>query len=144
MRSRSTSAVWLSALAIGLFQLVGSFGAAHNQPDRRSIDALAVVLVLAGPAALTQRDRRPLLSVAVAMAAADIYVGLGYPYGPIFLSVVVALFSAVQAGYRRATWWLAVAGYGGFVVATLLDPRGRAAGEDAVHLTLVAGWLIVV
>jgi len=136
--------VWLSALAIGLFQLVGSFGAAHNQPDRRSMDALAVILVLAGPAALAQRDRRPLLAVAVAMGAADVYIGLGYPYGPIFLSVVVALFSAVQSGHRRATWWLALAGFGGFVVATLLDPRGHAVGEDAMHLTLVAGWLIVV
>jgi signal transduction histidine kinase len=102
------------------------------------------VLVLIGPAALAQRDRRPLLAVAVTMAAADVYVGMGYPYGPIFVSVVVALFSAVQAGHRRSSWWLAAAGLGGFSVASVVDPRGRGFGENAVHLSLVAGWLIVV
>ena len=49
--------------------------------------------------------------------------GWATPTGPIFLSVVVALFAAVQAGHRRATWALAAAGYAGFVVAYLLDPR---------------------
>ena len=44
------------------------------------------------------RERRPLVAVAVSAAAADLWVALGYPYGPIFLSVVVALFSAVAAG----------------------------------------------
>ena len=124
------------------FQVVGSFGAADNQPERRAIDAVALVLVLLGPAALAARDRWPLVAVAVSVAAADLYIGLGYPYGPIFLSVVVALFAAVQAGHRRSTWWLAAAGYGGFVVASLVDPRATAPG--AVHLALVAGWLVVV
>ncbi len=103
--------VWLSALGIAVFQVVGSFGAADNQPDRRAIDVLAVVLVLLGPAALALRDRWPLPAVAVAIGAADVYLGFGYPYGPIFVSVVVALFTAVVAGHRRATWVLAAAGY---------------------------------
>ena len=91
-------AVQLSALGVGIFQVVGSFGAATNQPDRKGIDALAVVLVLIGPIALAVRDRWPLAAVAASVVAADVYIGFGYPYGPIFLSVVVALFSAVQAG----------------------------------------------
>ncbi len=73
------SAVLTSALAIGFFQVIGSFGAADNQPDRRAIDAVALALVLAGPLALAWRDRRPL--VAVAASAAELYIGLGYPYG---------------------------------------------------------------
>ena len=36
---------------------------------------------------------------------------------------VVALFLAVQAGHRRATWVLAAAGYVGLIVAYALDPR---------------------
>src|SRR3954469_11427071 len=82
-------AVWVSAAAIGVFQLIGSFGAAHNQPDRRPMDALAVLLVLVGPAALAVRDRWPLVSVAITLASTAIYVGFGYAYGPIFVSVVV-------------------------------------------------------
>ncbi len=134
--------MWITALAIGLFQIVGSFGASHNQPDRRAMDAFAVVLVLLGPAALAGRDRWPLASAGVAVAAADVYIGFGYAYGPIFVSVAVALFAAVQAGHRRETWWLAAAGYAGFVVAYLLDPNAE--GTSLVHLSLVAGWLVVV
>ena len=52
----------LSALGVGVFQVVGSFGAANNQPDRKAIDALAVVLVLVGPVALAVRDRWPLVA----------------------------------------------------------------------------------
>jgi len=133
----------MSAVGIAIFQVVGSFGAADNQPERRAIDAIAIVLVLVGPVALAWRDRWPLVAVVVAGGAADVYIALGYPYGPVFVSVVVALFVAVKAGYRRRTWGLAAIGYGGFVVASVLDPRaGQGAG--AVHLALVAGWLVVV
>jgi signal transduction histidine kinase len=136
--------VWASALGIGLFQIVGSYGAAGNQADRKAIDGVALVLVLLGPAALAVRDRWPLLAVAVAMAAADVYIGLGYPYGPIFLGVVVALFYAVQAGYRRPTWILAGLGFGGHVVAAMVDPRAGPGEPEWLHLALVAGWLVVV
>ena len=135
--------MWITALGIGVFQLIGSFGAADNQPERRAIDAAAVVLVLLGPAALAGRDRWPLVAVAVAAGAADVYIGLGYPFGPIFLSVVVALFAAVQVRPRRVVWGLAAVAYGGFVVAALVDPR-RDSGPSAVHLALVVGWLAVV
>jgi signal transduction histidine kinase len=132
---------WASALGVGLFQLVGSFGAAGNQPERRAIDALAVVLVVAGPVALAFRDRWPLVAVGVSLAAVDVYIGLGYPYGPIFLSVVVALYSAVQAGERRTTWLLAAAGYAGYAVASWADSRSDP-DQGLVHLALVAGWLV--
>jgi signal transduction histidine kinase len=140
LRTRST--VWLTAFAIGAFQVMGSYGAAENQPDRRPIDLVALVLVGLGPLALAWRDRWPLAAVGVSVAAADVYVALGYPYGPIFVSVVVALFTAVQAGLTRATWSLAAAGYAGFVVAAFVDPRNT--GPSADHLALVAGWLVVV
>jgi signal transduction histidine kinase len=142
MRHRSRSAVLASALGIGILQVIGSFGAANDQPDRKAIGAVAVALLLLGPAALAVRDRWPLAAVGLAVAAADVYVGLGYPYGPVFVSVVVALFTAVQAGHRRATWWLAAAGYAGLVVAQLVDPR---AGDFSLgHLALAAGWLAMV
>ncbi|MGH9034241.1 MAG: sensor histidine kinase [Acidimicrobiia bacterium] len=143
MGLRPRSAVWAGALGIGLFQVAGSFGAADNQPERKAIDGIALVLVLLGPAALAVRDRWPLVAAGVATAAAVVYVGSGYPYGPIFVSVAVALFSAVQAGHRRAIWGLAALGYGGYLVATLVDPT-VGPRPPAVHLALVAGWLAVV
>ena len=124
----------LTALGVALFQVVGSFGAADNQPERRALDALASCSAPRRPAALAVRDRWPLVAVAVSVGAADVYIGLGYPYGPIFVSVVVALFSAVQAGQRRSTWALAAAGYAGFVVASLLDPRADQSERGALAL----------
>src|SRR3954470_5430674 len=134
----------LSAIAIGVFQLVGSFGAAHNDHSGRSgMDAVAVVLVLIGPLALAVRDRWPLVALAVSLGAAATYVGLGYVYGPIFVSVVVATVYAVLAGRRRETWVLSTLGFVGFIVASSLDPNG---GHDSalVKVSLVAGWMIVV
>ncbi|MGD9997978.1 MAG: sensor histidine kinase [Ilumatobacteraceae bacterium] len=137
-----TRVVWASALAIAAFQVIGSFGAAGNQPERRGVDALALVLVLVGPFALAWRDRWPLTAAGVAIAAADVYVGRGYAYGPIFVSAVVGLLVAAQTGRRAATWGLAAAGYAAFVVAMQVDPMGD--GVRWPHLALVAGWLAVV
>jgi signal transduction histidine kinase len=142
MRPRPAYPIWVSSLAIAAFQVAGSFGAAENQPDRRAVDVAAVALLLLGPAALARRDRWPLAAVAVTIAAADVYVGLGYPFGPVFVSVAVGFFAAIRAGRRRATWALAAAGYAGFVVAIVLDPRPP--GISLVHLVLVAGWVAVV
>jgi signal transduction histidine kinase len=141
MRSPARVALF-SAVGIGAFQLVGSFGAAHNQSDRRSIDALAVLLVLAGPVALAWRDRWPMVAATIAIVAADLYIASGYPYGPIFVSVVVGLIWAVRLKRRRAVWLLAAAGYAGYVGATAVDPRSS--GDRWGHLALVAGWLAVV
>jgi signal transduction histidine kinase len=136
-------AVWGSALLLAAVQVIGTFGAGHDQVDRKPVDALAVVLVLVGPAALAWRERWPLLPVLVAVAAADVYVAVGYPYGPIFASVAISLFTAVQAVSRRVVWPITAAGYVGFIAAMVVDARRR----DSVglgHLALVAGWVLVV
>jgi signal transduction histidine kinase len=131
-------AVLLSALGVAIFQIVGTFGASSNQPGRKPVDALAILLVIAGPAVLAIRDRKPLLALAVSVVAADIYIGLGYAFGPIFVSVAVALFACVIAGRRKEATLLIVAGFVGFVIAELLDPKSD--GVGIVRLALVAGW----
>src|SRR5688572_3459657 len=110
MAAKMPPAVWVPALVVGVIQVAGSFGAADNQPERRAVDAIAVALALVGPVALLARRRAPLATVAVSMGAALVFLGRGHPYGPIFLSVIVALFSAVVLGHRRATWAIAGAG----------------------------------
>jgi signal transduction histidine kinase len=134
MEPRTRAGVWLTALGLAGFQVAGTFGASRNQPGFRDLDALAIALALAGPAALAFRDRHPLVAVAVSTAAADLYVARGYAYGPVFVSAVVALFVAVQAGLRRQTWVLAGMAFAGFVVAD------RDAGLG--HLGFVVGWLV--
>jgi signal transduction histidine kinase len=144
MRRWARPAIVFSALGIGAFQLVGSFGAARNHGSGRSgMDALAVVLVLIGPLALAVRDRWPLGVVAVTIAAACAYIAVGYVYGPIFLSVVVAIGYAVLSGHRRGAWALSALGYVAFMVAAWVSAAPGDEPSLAVHF-LVAGWLIVV
>jgi signal transduction histidine kinase len=133
--------IWGGALCIAFVQVAGSFGAAHGQPDRRGIDAVAVVLLLVGPLALAFRDRWPLLGAAGPLAAADVYLARGYPYGPIFLSVIVGLVTAVLAGERRGTWIVAGVGLLAYpVVAWVVDgPQ-----PSIAHLAAVGGWLVVI
>jgi signal transduction histidine kinase len=144
MRRWPRPAIALSALAIGAFQLVGSFGAARTHATGRSgMDAVAVILVLAGPLALAVRDRWPLGALTVTMASACLYVGLGYVYGPIFLSVIVAMVYAVLTGHRRETWVLTAIGYVAVMVAAWISATSGDAPSLATYF-LVAGWLIVV
>lgn len=93
----------LTAVGVAVLAVAGSFGAANGQSDRRGLDAVAIALLLVGPAALAVRDRWPVSAVAVTIGSACLFVGRGHPFGPIFLSVVVALFSAVQSGRRVHT-----------------------------------------
>lgn len=81
------------ALPVALIQVFGTLGAAHAQPhSARALDVLAFALVLTGPIALLFAGRFPRTVIGVALAAATAYYTLGYPPGPIFVSVIAALF----------------------------------------------------
>jgi signal transduction histidine kinase len=143
MTRRPRPAIWLSALGVAAFQVIGTIGATSNQPERKDVDVLAIVLVLAGPAALAVRDRWPVAAVAVSMGAAALSYGLGYAFGPIFVSAIVAIIYAVLQGYRRATWVVSALGYGALAAGMALDTRPDEVSLT-VKLSLVAGWLLVV
>jgi len=94
---------WASSLALAAVQLVGSHFAAHGQAGTRvPLDPFALLLLVAGPALLVARHRRPRLAAFGTAAVALVYLGAGYPYGPVFLSVVAGCFAAVVTGHRHA------------------------------------------
>jgi signal transduction histidine kinase len=101
-RPSGTRAVWFPAVALAFVQVTGSSVAGRHQTQRVGLDALGCLLLLAGPALLLLRRRSPVAVVAGTGAVTLLYVALGYPWGPVFASVVVAFFSAVAAGHRRA------------------------------------------
>jgi signal transduction histidine kinase len=94
----------LAALALAVFQLVGTFRAAREQVGDRPLDMFAVLLLLAGPAALVLLRRRPEIALAVVTAATLTFLLRDYAYGPIVLSQVVATVLAVVRGHRLAAW----------------------------------------
>ncbi len=130
------------AVALAVVQVVGSLGAARAQPERRSLDLLAVALLLAGPVALAlmTRARVPLVTVVVGAVTAA-YLVLGYPYGPVVLSLVVALVAAVVTGHRLVAWLVTAAVLAAHGLALALDPgRGWSWGAAAA----TSAWALLV
>jgi signal transduction histidine kinase len=131
------------AVLVGVVQLLLTTGAAQGQPDRQPLDLLAYLLLAAGPVALLWRWRSPTWVLVAVMAANVLYFGLGYPYGPAWLSLIVALWTAVTGGARRAAWittFVGLAAY--FSLAALLDrvepptPANAAAHTSSLLLVL--------
>ena len=134
-------------LAVAGLVLVVQLGlctlAAHRQPDRQPLDLLGYLLLAAGPVALVWRWRSPAGILAGVMASSVLYFALGYPYGPAWLALIVAFWTAVTGGARRFAWATAFAGLAAyFTLADLLDRGAPVASLPAVLAHL--GWLLVV
>jgi signal transduction histidine kinase len=134
------TAVLLSALAA--FQVVGSHFAAENQPERHAPDALGIALLIAGPLALVARRRRPVMVLGAVFAITLTYLLLGYAYGPVFFSLVIALYTAVTEGHRRAAWLAAAGLLGSHVAFEYL--LGRGSPVTLGGASAVVAWMVVV
>jgi signal transduction histidine kinase len=150
LKQRSLAWLWLGSglpalalsLALGAIQVAGTHFAAENQPDREPLDALGYALLAAGPAALIARHSYP---VPVLWAVAGVtlaYMLFGYAYGPVFLSLVVALYTAVTKGRRLAAWLAAAGLYSGhFGLRYLFDVDSQ---PNLGQVLFVGAWLLVV
>jgi signal transduction histidine kinase len=122
------------AALTGVVQIGLTIGASRNQPDREPLDLLAFLLLAVGPVALLWRWRSPAGVLAVVTASNVLYFALGYPYGPAWLALIVAFWTAVTGGARRAAWITAFVGLAAyFALAALV---GRA--EPATLATVAA------
>ena len=81
------------AAAVGVFGVVGTAGADHASTGDRRVDLLAFGLVLLGAASLLLRRRLPLVALVGAALSTGVYLVIGYPYGPVWLAYVVAVYS---------------------------------------------------
>ncbi len=92
-----------------VFQVVGSHWAQRYQIldehlQREPLDALGRLLLMAGPAALVFRRLHPVPVLVATLLVTVTYTLAGYPYGPVYVSPMIALFSAIVSGHRRAAW----------------------------------------
>jgi signal transduction histidine kinase len=128
---------------VGVAQVALTVGAARGgQPDRQPLDLLAFLLLVAGPVALYWRRRSPAVVLAAVTTSNVLYFGLGYPYGPAWLSLIVAFWTAVTGGARLVAWVTALVGLAAyFALAELL---GRAEPATALSVAAHLGWLVVV
>jgi signal transduction histidine kinase len=142
--SRSRFA-FASALLVGALQIGGQVVAArgqHGGSGQRSLDLLAFGLLAVGPAALIARRQAPRTVLAVIMAVTVLYYLLGYPNGPAFLSLIVALFTTVMGGHRLFAWITAVVGLVAYAgAAPVVGLTSRTTPIDYLGVT---AWLLVV
>jgi MYXO-CTERM domain-containing protein len=131
------------ALAAGLaaFVGVGTFFASQRQPTRRPFDVWAVALIALAAGALVARRRHPVAVLEVVFGVTLVYFVLGYANGPIWLTLIVAYFTAVVRGHRLAAAITAVAGVGIFPwLDYLLRDRP---GPSFVGIAALGAWLLV-
>jgi signal transduction histidine kinase len=129
------------AAAVGIVQLCGTLMIGHNQEGRESIDALAVALLLAGPAALYWRARAPVAVMIATLAPGLAYWALDYPRGPIWIAAIVAFVSAVFMGRRVPAWILLGVAWAGLVfLPHLVSDASPATVGKAIG---IAVWLFL-
>lgn len=144
-RGRGGGLPVFSSLLVALIQLAGSGAAGrHQTAGRVPLDAFGYLLLVAGPALLVLRRRRPVPVVAGTAAVTLVYLGTGYPYGPVFASFAVAYCTAVWSGHRRAAVLSLLALYSGHLLLAFAVPRawlrGAGAGAAAGRSSGSACW----
>lgn len=128
-------------LVVGVIAILGTHGAASGQPEREPLDALAYVLLVAGPIALMARHRFPVGVYVFTFGATLAYVLLGYPLGPIWLALIVAFVNLVLTGHRLIAIVGLALGYVGFLwLPSLLGDERSPTLAEALGL---AAWLLV-
>lgn len=140
---------WRSTALITVFVLVGSNFAAHEQRgERADLDSFARVLLFLAAGMLLWRKRHPVAVAFGTAAATMVYLGAGYPYGPVLVTVALACFNAIVTGHRKAAWVAMGTLWAGHVLVAhwlyrWLPPSGGSPsgwGQEGV----VAAWVVAI
>jgi signal transduction histidine kinase len=127
--------VWLAAGAAAVVIAGSGLAAAVQQPPR-PLDVWAVLLMVVAAGALAWRRAAPMVALGGAVGAVGVYLLGGYPYGPIQLCMVLAMFEVARR-YRLRTSLLACGLAAAAAVALVLS---RLVPEADLPAVLVLGW----
>ena len=121
--------VLLAVAAITLIVIGSRIAAVRQVPPRHPLDLPAYFLMVIAAAALLVRRPWPLATLAGAVAAAVAYLGIGYPYGPVLLTLWIAMFGvATRLPARRSILACAVS------MAAILVPELWGVAPDRLWL----------
>jgi signal transduction histidine kinase len=84
------------AVVVGYVGVHGTIAAQHFQPESRHLDMLGSVLVVAAALCLVVRRRWPLVTLALVALVTSTYLEIGYAYGPVLLSLLIAVYTVAR------------------------------------------------
>jgi len=90
------------ALALAVVLTVATYFVSQHRASVRPFDPGGAALVIASAVALAARRTRPVAVLAVVFGIVLAYLATGYPDGPIWLTLIIAFFTAVLYGHRLA------------------------------------------
>ena len=131
---------WRLAVAVAVVQVAGTVLVAQHQRPERPLDALAVLLLATGPAAILGRERWPVGVLVVAVACTATYVALGYPGGPIWFAMIAGYVHLVVSGRRYPAYAVLLGGYLLFLLGLPLLRGEQPPGP--VAWAALAAWLL--
>jgi signal transduction histidine kinase len=124
-----------------LIGLGGTGAAGHQQPDApRAVDHLAYLLVVVAAGSLLLRGRAPWLGLALETAAVAVFLAVGYPYGPILLTVPAMAFGLALVWPRRRASWAVGGGLLVLIAASVV--RGAYPEDGDAWGQLLRSWLV--
>ncbi|HEV8653236.1 MAG TPA: histidine kinase [Actinomycetes bacterium] len=122
--------------------LVGTMVAATLQDEVRPLDVGAITLVTLAAVALAWRRRAPVAALSVIVTLVAGYLLIGYPYGPIQLCMVFAMFEVARLRGLRTSLLACAAAVAATAAATLSRALMQA-DVPALLLAVWASWLVI-
>jgi signal transduction histidine kinase len=137
-RARALTADALLAVVLAVIGVAGTWGAGQRPGDFRAVDGVAFALAVVAALSLACRRIWPLVTLAVVTLATSTYLVLGYAYGPILLSFLIAVYTTARhLPLRRAA--LASGGALLVLMAHLLTGNGL----GLLGLIPGSAWVVV-
>ncbi|GAA2824942.1 sensor histidine kinase [Kribbella solani] len=125
----------LRSVILSLISVIGTLGSAQGQPERRHPDVLMVVLLLIGTIALYWLRTHPVAVLWTTATTTLIYMLREYPWGPVVIAFVIAVFTVIRLGHRLAGWAGLIALYVGHVGGRII----LGINADGVYQVLLVG-----
>jgi signal transduction histidine kinase len=111
-----------AAIVVLAIELLGIHWASRQQPEATQLDHFGYALIVLGVLALPFRRRWRIPAFIVTLTSTVVYMVFGYPYGPVFLALLISVFGLVRTGHRTAAWTGLACGYVAFLVAGRMWP----------------------
>ncbi|TDO48396.1 signal transduction histidine kinase [Kribbella sp. VKM Ac-2527] len=129
------------AVAAGAVVLVLA-GTLLQTPSRHPLDLVGYLIPLSTALALVVRRVWPVPVLVVAAAGLLLYPLIGYPGVTPAFPLLVALYTSVDAGYRKTTLLVSTTALSGSLGINLALPGAETSREIIQRWALLAGWLI--